>query len=59
MDDLVPILYILAPALLIAAIIWAWYRNRGTSAATDRKAEQGARDLRKDIETDRHGNMDL
>ncbi len=59
MDDLVPILYILGPALLIAAIVWALARNRGTSTTTDREAEQGARDLRRDIETDHHGNMDL
>ena len=59
MDDLVPILYFVAPMLLFAAIVWAWARNRKTDAATDHKAEQGVRDLREDIETDRHGNMDL
>ena len=59
MDNLVPILYFVAPMLLFAAIIWAWARNRNTSAATDRKAEEGARNLREDIEQDRHGNMDL
>jgi len=59
MDDLVPILYILGPMLLIGAIVWAWARNRKTDTVTDRKAERGARELRKDIERDDHGKMDL
>lgn len=59
MDDLVPILYFVAPMLLFAAIVWAWYRNRKTSPEVDRQAETGARKLREDIERDDHGKMDL
>ena len=59
MDAFVPILYFVAPMLLLAAIVWAWYRSRNAGSTIDRQAEQGARNLREDIETDRHGNMDL
>ena len=59
MDDLVPILYFVAPMVLFAAIVWAWYRNRKTDPEIDREAELGARKLREDIERDDHGNMDL
>ena len=59
MDNLVPILYFVVPMPLFAAIVWAWARNRKADPSIDRKAEEGARKLREDIEQDRHGNMDL
>ncbi len=41
---------VIGPILLLGAIIWAWTRNRKTSDRVDRKAEQGARDLQRELE---------
>jgi hypothetical protein len=41
---------IVAPALLIGAIIWAWLRNRNPSRGEIARADRGARELRRDLE---------
>ena len=43
---------ILGPILLIAAIIYAFMRNRGGSRRQVARAEQGAADVREDIKRD-------
>lgn len=43
---------ILGPILLIAAIVWAFMRNRNPRPGEIARAERGARELRKDIEDD-------
>ena len=41
---------ILGPILLIAAIVWAFLRNRNPRPGEIERAERGARELRQDIE---------
>lgn len=41
---------ILGPLLLIAVIVWAYLRNRNPSREEIARAEQGARELREDLE---------
>ena len=43
---------IVGPLLLIAAIVWAWLRNRNPAPGEIARAEQGARELREEIEED-------
>ena len=43
---------IVGPLLLIAAIVWAWLRNRNPAPSEIARAEQGARELREEIEED-------
>jgi len=40
---------ILGPALLIAAIVWAYLRNRNPRPGEIARAEEGARELREEI----------
>src|SRR5688500_7703995 len=41
---------ILAPILLIGAIVWAYLRNRNPSREEITRAERGARELREELE---------
>ena len=41
---------ILGPLLLIAAIVWAYLRNRNPAPGEIARAEQGARELRQELE---------
>jgi hypothetical protein len=41
---------ILGPLLLIGAILWAWSRNRNPRPSEIARAEQGAREVREEIE---------
>jgi hypothetical protein len=50
---------IIGPILLIGAVIFAWFKNRNTSERLERKADEGARDLREEIAEKPHKNMDL
>ena len=43
---------IIAPLLLIAAIVWAYFHNRNASRGSLERAERGARELRGEIERD-------
>lgn len=43
---------VLGPILLIAAIVWAFMRNRNPHPREVERAERGARELRADIEED-------
>jgi hypothetical protein len=43
---------ILGPILLIGAIVWAYLRNRGASRANLNRAEEGAKELRQELEDD-------
>jgi hypothetical protein len=50
MEAVLPLANVIGPILLLAVIVYVWMRNRNTSDALDRKAERGARELRRDIE---------
>jgi hypothetical protein len=41
---------ILGPLLLIAAIVWAYLRNRNPSPGEIARADRGARELRQELE---------
>jgi cbb3-type cytochrome oxidase subunit 3 len=41
---------ILGPLLLIAAVVWAYLRNRNPSREEIARAERGARELREELE---------
>ena len=43
---------VLGPILLIAAILWAYFRTRNPSRGEIERADRGARELREDIEED-------
>ena len=59
METILSFATVAGPILLLAAIIWAWARNRKTSDAVDRKAEQGARDLQHELEDRQDRKADL
>lgn len=44
---------ILGPILLLAAIVWAYLRNRNPAPGEIARAEQGAREVRKELAEDR------
>lgn len=50
MEGLWPVITVVGPLLLIAAIVWAYMRNRNASRANVERAERGARDVRQEIE---------
>lgn len=50
---------VIGPILLLAAMIWAWQRNRRASRSNEIEAERGARDLRHDIEDRPKKDVDL
>jgi hypothetical protein len=50
MEALWPIVTVLGPLLLLAALIWGFMRNRGQSAAGVQRSEDGARELREKID---------
>jgi hypothetical protein len=50
MERLWPILNVVGPLLLIAVIIWVTLANRKARPGEIEKAEQGARDLRRQLE---------
>ena len=52
MEGLWPVITVVGPILLIAAIIWAYVHNRNASRATIERAERGARQVREEIEED-------
>jgi flagellar basal body-associated protein FliL len=52
MESLWIVINIVAPLLLIAALIWAWLHNRKANRASAERAERGARELRREIEED-------
>jgi hypothetical protein len=52
MESLWLIIDIVAPLLLIAAIAWAYFRNRNASRASVQRAERGARELRRELDAD-------
>ena len=47
MEAILPVATVLGPILLLAALVYAWLRNRKTSRSVDRAAERGARELRR------------
>ncbi len=52
MENLWFLIDIVAPILLIAAIIWAYLHNRNAGRAEIARAERGARELRQELEED-------
>ena len=53
MGSIWTLITIVGPILLIAAIIYAWKRNRDGGARNLREAERGAQRLQEDIAHDR------
>jgi hypothetical protein len=43
---------VVGPVLLLAALIWAYFRNRNASPASFARSEEGAKQLREDIRND-------
>lgn len=52
MESLWFVIDIVAPLLLIAAIVWVYFRNRNASRASVDRAERGARELRRELDED-------
>jgi hypothetical protein len=52
MEGLLPLVTVVGPILLLAAIIWAYFSNRNAGRASIERAERGARELRREIEKD-------
>ena len=52
METLWLIINFVAPALLIAVLIWAFFHNRNASRANIERAERGAREVREEIRRD-------
>ena len=50
--DIWPIVTIVGPALLLAAILYAWWKNKQAPASNYREAERGAKHLQDEIATD-------
>ena len=50
MESLWPVITVLGPLVLIAVIIWAFLRNRRAPPGQIERAEQGARDLRRQLD---------
>jgi len=42
----------LGPLLLLAAMVWQWWRNRNASPRVTARSERGARELREEIRRD-------
>ena len=52
MENLWFLINIIAPLLLIAALVWAYFHNRNASRRNVERAERGAREVREDIRRD-------
>jgi type VI protein secretion system component VasK len=52
MGSLWIVIDVVAPLLLIGAIVWAYFHNRNAGRANVARAERGARELRREIEED-------
>ena len=52
MESLWHIIDIVGPLLLLAAIVWVVLRNRRAKPGEMERAEQGARDLRRELENE-------
>ena len=59
MEAILPVATVLGPILLLAALVYAWLRNRKTSRSVDRAAERGARELREELSERREKDVDL
>jgi hypothetical protein len=44
-----PLMNIIGPLLLIAALVWAFFYTRGRSRRMDRASDEGARRLREEL----------
>lgn len=54
MSSLWSLATIVGPILLIGFIIWAFVKNRKAPDSTVRRAEEGARELREDLDQDEY-----
>ena len=50
MESLWTLITIVGPLLLLAALVWVYFRNRNASRASLERAERGARELRRELE---------
>lgn len=50
MESLWSLITIVGPLLLIAALVWAYLRNRNAGRASLARAERGAREVRRELE---------
>ena len=59
MESILPIATVLGPILLLAALVYAWLRNRKAPKSVDRAAERGARELREEVSERPQKDIDL
>ncbi|UYH55048.1 hypothetical protein N6L26_00305 [Qipengyuania sp. SS22] len=59
MEAILPIATVLGPIVLLAALVYAWLRNRKAPKSVDRAAERGARELREEVAERPQKNIDL
>lgn len=55
MEAVLSLATVIGPIILLAVIVYAWYRNRQAKPSVTHKAERGARELREDIAEDPDG----
>ena len=59
MEAILPIATVLGPIVLLAALVYAWLRNRKAPKSVDRAAERGARELREEVSERPQKDIDL
>ena len=59
MEDIWGILLVVGPVLLLAAMVFAWFRNRSLTQREENLSDAGTRALRRDIEEDPNRPVDL
>lgn len=59
MEDIWGILLIVGPILLLAAMVYAWFKNRSITPREEDLSDAGTRALRHDIENDPNRPVDL
>tara|TARA_R110000751_G_scaffold2018_9_gene9149 strand:+ start:86072 stop:86251 length:180 start_codon:yes stop_codon:yes gene_type:complete len=59
MEAILPIATVLGPIVLLAALVYAWLRNRKAPKSVDRAAERGARELRQEVSERPQKDIDL
>ncbi|MEW4448868.1 hypothetical protein [Qipengyuania sp. JC766] len=57
--DILPIVTVLGPVLLLAALIYAWSRNRSDKRGAEREADLGAKKLREEMAEEPRKDIDL
>ena len=59
MEDIWGILLVVGPVLLLAAMVFAWFRNRSLTRREENLSDAGTRALRREIEEEPNRPVDL